>query len=82
MERTKSIVHNEVRLFGIKIFSSDYTVTEVNETDEYEKVPVPQLPSWRDVSNDIRSKRRERIIFLEKLFNQDNDKNNLGDELS
>ena len=31
MERTKSIVHNEIRLFGIKIFSSDYTIDEMSE---------------------------------------------------
>ena len=82
MERTKSNVHNEVRLFGIKIFSSDYTVTEISETDECEKAPVLQLPSWHDLRNDIRSKRRDQIIFLEKLYRQNNDKNNLGDEQS
>lgn len=82
MERTRSNVHNEIRLLGIKIFSSDYTVTEVTETDEYEEVAASQLPSWRDVINNSRSKRREQIIFLEKLYRQNNDKNNLDDELS
>ena len=81
MERTKSNVHSEIRLFGIKIFSSDYTVTEVNETNGCEEVPVPQMPSWRSLGNGLMSKRRERIMFLEKLFNQDNDRNNLDDGL-
>lgn len=80
MIRNVNKVHHEIRLLGIKIFSSDYTVTDLEESDEFEEVEVTSASPW-DKWTERRSKRQEQIMFLEKLYCQGNDKTNLDDNL-
>lgn len=80
MIRNVNKVHHEIRLLGIKIFSSDYTVTDLEESDEFEEVEVTSASPW-DKWTERRSKRQEQIMFLEKLYRQGNDKTNLDDNL-
>ena len=68
MVKTASNIHNEFRLFGIKIFSIDYVVTETEEENAVEEVQISPIQRFFRRS----SKREEQIRFLEKLYRSGN----------
>lgn len=78
MIRNVSNVKNVFKLFGLTIFSYDYTLTEIEESDVVQEVKPVQVQAW-DKWKNCRTKRSENIMFLEKLYNQDNNRNNLDD---
>ena len=78
MNRTMKDVRKEFKLFGITIFTTIRTITKVNESDNSVKsiifTPPRHIKELRS-----RSKQNSQIEFLEKLYNQDNDDDNLTD---
>ena len=68
MVKTTSKIHNEFRLFGIKIFSIDYAITETEEETMTEEVQISPIRKFFRRN----SKREEQIRLLEKLYRQGN----------
>lgn len=68
MVKTTSKIHNEFRLFGLKIFSIDYMITETEEENLSEEVQISPIQRFFRRN----SKREEQIRLLEKLYRQGN----------